>query len=103
MGNSDLLLHFSSQAVDGAKATPISVSVNANGQVWGDAGLIPPPRLPDWLAAQAKRAPGSTLLVIMDTRAPMDVFTNISDAAKAGGFSDIQLAMQSGSTGTMAP
>jgi biopolymer transport protein ExbD len=103
VGNSDVMLHVSSQAVDGAKATPISVSVNANGQVWGDAGLIPPLRLPDWLAAQAKRAPGSTLLVIMDTRAPMDVFTDISDAAKAGGFSDIQLAMQSGPTGALAP
>jgi biopolymer transport protein ExbD len=103
VGNSDMLLHVSKHAVDEAKATPVSVSVNANGQVWGDAGLIPPPRLPDWLAAQAKRAPGSTLLVIMDTRAPMDVFTNISDAAKAGGFSDIQLAMQSGPTGALAP
>jgi biopolymer transport protein ExbD len=101
--NSDVMLHVSSHAVDAAKATPVSVSVNASGQVWGDAGLIPPPRLTDWLTAQAKRAPGSTLLVIMDTRAPMDVFSTISDAAKAGGFNDIQLAMQSGPAGTKAP
>jgi biopolymer transport protein ExbD len=98
-----MLLPVSKLAVDEAKPTPVSIRVNANGQVWGDAGLIPPPRLLDWLAVQASRAKGSTLLVIMDTRAPMDVFTNISDAAKAGGFSDIQLAMQSGPTGAMAP
>ena len=95
VNNTDMLLPSSTDALINPKATPVSVSVNANGQVWGDSGLIPPLKLLEWLAAQAKKAPGSTLLVIMDTRAPMNVFTDISDAAKAGGFSDIQLAMQS--------
>ena len=95
VNNQDLLLPSSQDALTNATATPISVSVNASGQILSDTGLIALPRLREWLSAQAKRAPGSRLLVIMDTRAPMDVFTNISDAAKAGGFSDIQLAMQS--------
>ena len=103
VNNSDLMMAASKDATANAKATPVSVSVNASGQVWGDSGLIPPSRLLDWLAAQAKREPGSTLLVIMDTRAPMDVFTNISDAAKAAGFSDIQLAMQSAPESAVAP
>ncbi|MBK9990568.1 MAG: biopolymer transporter ExbD [Verrucomicrobia bacterium] len=93
--NRDILLPKSEDPITHARATPVSISVNANGQVWGGDGLIALARLPDWMLAQAKRAPGSTLLVIMDTRAPMDVFTNISDAAKTAGFVDIQLAMQS--------
>jgi len=88
-------LSSSADAVANARPTPVSISVNANGQIWGDTGLIPPAKLQEWLTAQAKRAPGSTLLVIMDTRAPMDVFTDISYAATAAGFSDIQNAMQS--------
>jgi biopolymer transport protein ExbD len=100
VNNTDVMLPSSPDALNNPKATPVSVSVNANGQIWGDSGLIPTTKLPDWLATQAKRAPGSTLLVIMDTRAPMDVFTNISDAAKAGGFSDILLAMQAAPSAT---
>ena len=100
VNNTDLMLPSSPDALVNPKATPVSVSVYANGQVWGDGGLIPPLKLVEWLATQAKKAPGSTLLVIMDTRAPMNVFTDISDAAKAGGFSDIQLAMQSAPSAT---
>jgi len=100
VNNSDLILPNSPDALANAKATPVAVNVNANGQLWGESGLVPASKLVEWLAAQAKRAPGSTLLVIMDTRAPMDVFTNISDAAKKAGFSDIQLAMQSAPSAT---
>jgi biopolymer transport protein ExbD len=99
VNNSDLRLASSNDAVPNAKATPVSISINAGGQVWGGDGLINPAHLPEWMIAQAKRAPGSTLLVIMDTRASMDVFTDISDTAKAAGFVDIQLAMQSASPG----
>ena len=95
VNNTDIKLAADPNAVHNARATPVSISVNANGQIWGDTGLIPPAKLQEWLTVQAKRAPGSTLLVIMDTRAPMDVFTDISYAAAAAGFSDIQNAMQS--------
>lgn len=74
--------------------TPVSISVNASGQIWGDTGLVAPARLKDWMATQVKRAPGSILLVIMDTRASMDILTQISDEATAAGFAGIQLAMQ---------
>lgn len=77
-----------------AKATPVSVSVNAAGQIWGDTGLVAPSRLKEWLASQVKRAPGSALLVIMDTRAPMEVFTKIVETAGAVGFGSVQMAMQ---------
>lgn len=100
VNNGDILLPVSQEALVAPKAAPVSVSVNANGLVWGGDGLIGQERLPEWMVAQAKRAPGSTLLVIMDTRAPMDVFTKISDAAKAAGFIDIQLAMQSAAPGS---
>lgn len=94
VNGADLKLHASSGALDNPAATPVSISINANGQIWGDTGLIPPPKLLEWLSVQAKRAPGSTLLVIMDTHAQLEIITNISDAAKSAGFSDIQLAEQ---------
>ena len=102
LNNADIMLPASSDAVRSATATPVSVSVNANGQIWGDTGQIPLPKLREWLAAQAKRSPGSTLLVIGDIRAPMDVFTSISDAATAAGFGRVQLAMQSVAPGVGA-
>jgi biopolymer transport protein ExbD len=95
VNNEDIMLPSNRDAVVNATATPISVSVNSSGQIWGDTGLIARPKLLEWLTAEAKRAPGSTLLVIMDTRTPMDVFTSISDAAKVAGFGHVQLAMQS--------
>ncbi len=94
VNNSNFMLPSSPDAVANATATPVSVSVNANGQIWGDTGLIPEAKLSEWLVAQAKRAPGSTLLVIGDTHAPMEVFTTISDTATSAGFGRVQLAMQ---------
>jgi biopolymer transport protein ExbD len=95
VNNVDLTLPKSPEAVVSAVTTSVSISVNANGQIWGDTGLIPPVKLGEWLVAQAKRVPGSKLLVIMDIHAPMEIFANISDAGKAAGFGDIQMAMQS--------
>lgn len=100
MNNGDIQLSSSPDAVANAKATPVSISVNANGQIWGGDGLIAPARLSAWLTAEAKRAPGSTLLVIGDERASMDVYTQISVTAKAAGFVDIQLAMQQATPGS---
>lgn len=82
-----------------AKPTPVSVSVNAVGQIWGDTGLVAPSRLKDWMTAQAARAPGSSLLVIMDTRAPMEVFTRIVETARSVGFGSVQMAMQQSPAG----
>ena len=100
VNNGDIQLSSSPDAVANAKATPVSISVNANGQIWGGDGLIAPARLSAWLTAEAKRAPGSTLLVIGDERASMDVFTQIAVTAKAAGFVDIQLAMQQATPGS---
>jgi biopolymer transport protein ExbD len=74
--------------------TPISVSVNANGQIWGDSGQIADAHLKEWMAEQIKRAPGSTLLVLMDTRASMEIFTRVAEEARAAGFRETLMAMQ---------
>jgi biopolymer transport protein ExbD len=94
VNNEDPTLPSSPAALANAAATPISVSVNASGQILGDDGFIPPQRLNEWLVAQAKRAPGSRLLVIADKRVAAEVLTNITEGANAAGFSSVQLAMQ---------
>jgi biopolymer transport protein ExbD len=92
--NKDITLQTSTHALDNPVATPVSVSVDASGQICGDTGLIAPSRLKEWMTTQVKRAPGSVLLVIMDTRASMEVFTTIAENARAVGFSSVQMAMQ---------
>jgi len=92
--NKDITLQSSPNAIANAVATPVSVSVNASGQIWGDTGLIIESRLQQWMSAQAKRSPGSVLLVIMDTRASMEIFTKIAEAARVAGFGSVQMAMQ---------
>ncbi len=94
IGNTDMVLGTSPDAIANAAVTPVSISVNAGGQIWGDTGLIIESRLHEWLAAQARRAPGSVLLVIGDTRATMKVYTTIVETAKAAGFASVQMAMQ---------
>ncbi len=94
VNGTDLKLTESSGALDNPVATPISISINANGQVWGDTGLIPDAKLNEWLLNQIKRAPGSTLLVIADRSATTGVIMTIKDAAVAAGFKGIQFAEQ---------
>jgi biopolymer transport protein ExbD len=92
--NSEFTMPSVPDPIKTAKATPVSVSVNAVGQIWGDTGLIAPGKLKEWLAAQAKRTPGSVLLVIMDTRASTEVLAGISETASAVGFSAVHIAEQ---------
>ena len=94
VNNVDLTLATSPYALPGAAATKVSISVNANGQIWGDTGLIKPDGLREWLNTQAKRAPGTVLLVIVDKDATAGMLTNISEAAAAAGFSGVQQAVE---------
>ena len=94
VNNTDITLRTSPNAIESAVATRISISVNANGQIWGDTGLINESHLKEWLTEQAKRAPGSVLLVLGDSHASMDVYANISDTATAAGFSGVHIAAQ---------
>lgn len=94
VNGTDLTLSESPGALDNPIATPISISINANGQVWGDTGLIPDTKLNEWLSSQIKRAPGSTLLVIPDKSATTGVIVRIKDAAVAAGFKGILIAEQ---------
>jgi biopolymer transport protein ExbD len=100
INNTDIRLPTSPSALDGATATRVSISVNANGQIWGDTGLIAPARLQEWMRAQAKRAPGTVLLVIVDKDATAGVLANISEAATAAGFGVQQALEQSAPFGT---
>lgn len=76
-------------------ATSVCVSVNASKQIFVDTGLVTLPRLKEWLVVQAKGAPGTTLLLIVDARVPTDIITNISEAATAAGFGGVHIAVQS--------
>ncbi len=98
VNGADLMLHPSKGALDNPTATLVSISINANGQVLGDAGLIPPAKLNDWLATQAKRAPDSILLVIADKSATTEKIMTIKDASVAAGFKGIQFAEQMDAT-----
>ena len=100
VNGADLTLSESPGALNNPVATPVSISINANGQVWGDTGLIPDSKLNEWFSNQIKRAPGSTLLVIADRSATTGVTMKIKDAAVAAGFKDIQLAEQMDATAT---
>jgi biopolymer transport protein ExbD len=81
-------------AIDGAVATPVSVSVNASEQIFVDTGLVTQAQLREWLVAQGKRHPGSALLLIVDARVSTDVITQISEAATTAGFAGVQIASQ---------
>lgn len=92
--NTDFELRKTTHAMENLVATRVTISVNANGQIWGDTGLINEPNLKEWLIRQAKRAPGSVLLIIGDSRASMAVCANIAETATAAGFAGVQLAAQ---------
>lgn len=94
VNGADLILPVVPGGIENAVATPVSVSVNATGQIFIDTGLVSPTRLREWLAAQAKREPGVALLVIIDARVPMEMIASISDAAIAAGFGRVQFAVQ---------
>lgn len=90
--NDDVQLRSSPYAIQEARETRVSIGVNASGQILGDTGLINRAQLKDKLAEQAKRAPGSYLLVIGDERAPLDVYAVIRDTAIAVGFAGVHIA-----------
>jgi biopolymer transport protein ExbD len=92
--NTDLTLRTSPNAVESAVATRVTIRVNASGQILGDTGLINEANLKSWLAEQAKRAPGSVLLLIPDSRASIDICAVISETATAVGFNGVQIAAQ---------
>ena len=94
VGGTDLKLHKSSGALDNPIATPVLISIDANGQISGDAGVIPSSKLNEWLTTQSKREPGSILLVIADRSATTEMILKINDAAGAAGFKGIQVAEQ---------
>ncbi len=91
-------LQLTSVPAPAYEATPVSVSINASGQIWGDEGVVALSGLKEWLVKQAKRAPGTRLLVIMDTRASMEVFTQVQQEAIAAGFVGVHIAAQAAST-----
>jgi biopolymer transport protein ExbD len=104
--NDGFSLRSDPDAVANARITSVRVSIYSSGEIWSDTGLINPAKLQEWMATQVKRAPGSTLLVQMDTRASMEFFTTVAETAKAAGFGSVQIAMQQASAsgdGTTTP
>ncbi|MFT3869286.1 MAG: hypothetical protein QM715_12580 [Nibricoccus sp.] len=95
--NTEFTLRKTPNAMGDLVATRVTISVNANGQIWGDTGLINESNLKEWLTQQAKRAPGSILLIIGDSRASVDVCANIAETAVAVGFAGVHIAAQQAS------
>ncbi|MFT3782888.1 MAG: biopolymer transporter ExbD [Nibricoccus sp.] len=94
ISGADLQIGSSPYAIEAAQYTRVTISVYASGEMWGDSGLLNDAQLTPWLKKQAKRAPDSVLLVIMDKNAPSEMLKKIYDAARAVGFKSIQLAAQ---------
>lgn len=79
----------------GAVQTTHRVSVVRSDLIIVDSeGPIKMPRLRAWLEGEAKKTKQASLLVLIGAGVPITVFTDISSAAYAAGFSHVQMGAQ---------
>jgi hypothetical protein len=73
-------------SVAGAVPTQLTVNVMEGGLIYVDTGFVTLEQLKQWLAAEAKRTPGGTLLVHLHRNNSAEKLSLISSAAYEAGF-----------------
>ncbi|OAM90229.1 biopolymer transporter ExbD [Termitidicoccus mucosus] len=77
------------------------VSIKTNGQIFTDSGLVvSQEQLRVWFADKIARNPASALLIRADGGVPLDLVTQVTDAARREGFAQVSLAIESGRLAT---
>lgn len=80
------LLPLVNNAVRGAVPTQLTLRITPGGQLYVDTGFVTFPQLQEWLAAEAKRNPGATLLVLGPPKNSQELHYQVVNAANAVGL-----------------
>ncbi len=102
IGRSDQLLPVVSDSVSSAVPTQLRLEVTEGGKFYIDTGFVSFDGLQQWLAAQAKRTPGATLLVLMHPANSVELLNRITDAANSVGLKVQQGALDRTTTASAA-